>query len=140
MNRMQQDLHDLGVRLWPDNARLWPRQALDPEQVIGAQDSSARRSIFLVAAVGVATFLVVFGALALGLLLVHKSPQPVGRATAPAGVTGSPPAVTRVEIQVPGNPETLVVAKGSDRRASSSPHVRQLAKRLGSSPANWGGY
>ena len=55
MNRMQQDLRDLGVRLWPDDAPLWPRDSVAGQITIEA------RPRLVAATLGAITFVVVFG-------------------------------------------------------------------------------
>ncbi|HEV3309552.1 MAG TPA: hypothetical protein VG815_03420, partial [Chloroflexota bacterium] len=108
MNRMEQDLHDLGVILWPDNASLWP-------QGRGSWEAASRpHSRLMVAVVGTATLLIVFGLIALGLVLVHKQAPPANVASMPPVATVSAtPSVTRVEVSVPGNPLTFEVARGT---------------------------
>ena len=106
MNRMEQDLHDLGVTLWPDNASLWPKRQGTKEGL------PPKLSRFIVAAVGTATLLVVFGIVALGVVVLHKQAPPSSLASSPPIATPAP-NVTRVDISVPGNPLTFEVASGT---------------------------
>lgn len=108
MNRMEQDLHDLGAILWPDNLSLRPKVRGTKEGLLPAP------SRFIVAAVGTATLLIVFGIIALGLEVLHKQTPPSSVASVPPVATASTwPSVTRVEISVPGNPLTFEVANGT---------------------------
>lgn len=108
MNRMEQDLHDLGATLWPDNTSLWPSGR-------GTWEASSRpHSRVIVAAAGTATLLVVFGIIGLGLVVLHRQPPPSNVTSVPPVATASAgPTVTRVEISVPGNPLTFEVANGT---------------------------
>jgi hypothetical protein len=68
----------------------------------------------MVAAIGTATFLVVFSALALGLILGHTRQQPSASAPPSTGVAASPVStVIRDEIHATGVPVTLRVTKGT---------------------------
>jgi hypothetical protein len=101
MNRMQQDLHDLGAHLWPDDAVLRPGQA--------ARGRPALRSRLAAVAVGAAVFIVLFAVIGLSIVLTHSSPK-VPAASASPTKNG----VVRVEVPVsfPGNPLTFEVARG----------------------------
>ena len=77
MNRMQQDLRDLGVRLWPDDAPLWPRDGVAGQITIEA------RPRLVAATLGALTFVVVFGVIALSLVLAHSPAAKPNAGTAP---------------------------------------------------------
>ncbi len=102
MNRMQQDLRDLGVRLWPDDAPLWPRDSVAGQITIEA------RPRLVAATLGAITFVVVFGVIALSLVLAHSPAAKPNAGTAPPTSD-----VIRVEIQVPANPLTFHVSRGT---------------------------
>lgn len=104
MNAMKQDLHDLGLRLWPDDTPLRPRRSP------GDHASSRLRSRVAATAVGTVVFVLVFGAIALSIILSHSATKPPPVATKPTA-----DGVVRVEVlvPVPGSPLTFVVARGA---------------------------
>jgi streptogramin lyase len=117
VNRMQQDLRDLGLRLWPDDSRLRPHHS-------SARRASSRvRSRLAAAVVGALTFTVLFGVIALSLFVAHPNTNGSGIIAFPPGDhiqgCGQPhlPTVSSAPISVyraPGVQGIVQVTTGPD--------------------------